>query len=441
MTSRILCTLSVTAALTAFGTTVNRSQSCMILTRDPLCWSNYNGAAQTGGQYPQMSASGGSAVGGMLLMQFDLSGFAGQTCTQDATFTIKNTWSDTSNPTYPFEICPVISNWDAATVTWKNWIGDTLGTTFRSVLGPVMQTLDVPSTNAWPGVQSYFVVSQSVIQAWLDDPSANHGIALVPATTYCNFLWFSDAATWRSQTERGQLIFTSFSSGATPAPPGGVWASDGEFASKVWVRFNPSTAATKYAVYRNTVNNSGTAANISGDITATEFYDTTAPVNQPMYYWVRAGNASGWSVFGASDTGQATNNGTNDTPVKVILMGGQSNMKCQHAKGTLPASLQSPQADVKLDYFVQGAGDGAAFTRTLDWIDLQCYTGYIYGYQNNNYGPEITCGRGLADELASTHQLAIMKFAVDGARIFNNGGSAVFLPSAGKLYTVWTNQL
>jgi hypothetical protein len=210
------------------ATTLNRSQSGMILTRDPLCWSNYNGAAQTSGQYPAMSASGGSAVGGMLLMQFDLSAYAGQTCTQDASFTIRCSWSDTSQAVYPFEICPVISNWNAATLTWKNWIGDTLGTTFRSVLGPAMQTVDVPSTSAWPGVQAYFVVSQEVIQAWLDNPSANHGIAMVPQSAFCNILFFSDAATWRAQIERGQLMFESYTSGNKPSPPSGVWASDGD---------------------------------------------------------------------------------------------------------------------------------------------------------------------------------------------------------------------
>jgi formylglycine-generating enzyme required for sulfatase activity/fibronectin type 3 domain-containing protein/PKD repeat protein len=92
---------------------------------------------------------------------------------------------------------------------------------------------------------------------------------------------------------------------AIPAAPTGVTASDGTYTDHVAVSWNAVSGATSYKVFRNTVNNSGSASQISTP-SGTGFDDSTAVAGTTYYYWVKSSNVAGDSVaFGGPDTGFA----------------------------------------------------------------------------------------------------------------------------------------
>ena len=83
----------------------------------------------------------------------------------------------------------------------------------------------------------------------------------------------------------------------------GVSASDGDFTNKVTITWNISTGATKYKIYRNTIDNSSSSLDISGEISVTSFDDTNAKPGATYYYWIKAGCDNGWSDFSISESG------------------------------------------------------------------------------------------------------------------------------------------
>jgi len=97
----------------------------------------------------------------------------------------------------------------------------------------------------------------------------------------------------------GQIMFTF---GSVPMTPSAPDASDSEI-GHITVRFAPADGATKYKVYRRTAGDMFYVTNISGEITQTNFVDSTMPIGETNYYWVKAGNSNGWSSFSPSDVG------------------------------------------------------------------------------------------------------------------------------------------
>ncbi len=87
--------------------------------------------------------------------------------------------------------------------------------------------------------------------------------------------------------------------------PTDVSASDGVYTNKVKITWTASTGATKYKVYRNEIDNSSSASDLSGEITGTSFDDTTALPGVIYFYWTKAGCDNGWSDFSDSDSGYA----------------------------------------------------------------------------------------------------------------------------------------
>ena len=87
-----------------------------------------------------------------------------------------------------------------------------------------------------------------------------------------------------------------------PATPTGVSATDGTSTDYVRVTWGAASGATSYKVYRNTVNNSGSASLI-GSPSATSYDDTSAVAGTTYWYWVKATNVNGDSGFSAPDTG------------------------------------------------------------------------------------------------------------------------------------------
>jgi hypothetical protein len=86
-----------------------------------------------------------------------------------------------------------------------------------------------------------------------------------------------------------------------PPVPTGVSASDGTYTDRVRITWNASAGATGYWIYRNTTA-SPPATEIAW-VGSPGYDDGTATPGQTYWYWVRAGNASGWSAYSASDTG------------------------------------------------------------------------------------------------------------------------------------------
>ena len=111
----------------------------------------------------------------------------------------------------------------------------------------------------------------------------------------------------------------------TPEPdaPMGVSATKGSTNDRVIVTWYFDAEATKYIIYRNTVANTNTIINISGELgDVTQFDDTTAFDNSNYYYWVQAGNSFGWSPLSDYDTGFRTDSTGPDKPVNISPVDG-----------------------------------------------------------------------------------------------------------------------
>ena len=87
-----------------------------------------------------------------------------------------------------------------------------------------------------------------------------------------------------------------------PAAPTGVRASEGSYTNKIAVSWDAMRGATRYQVYRNTINDAATAASLGTTVEGI-FFDTTALTGQSYFYWVRAENAQGASGLSAAVTG------------------------------------------------------------------------------------------------------------------------------------------
>jgi hypothetical protein len=179
----LIATVPMRAAVRTF-TTMNNA---CIRTLEPA--SNYNGAALA--SFPGLNAPGGSPIGGMLMAGFDVAAYKGYEVVGDAILTWGVMW--TQEPlTFGFACRPLLSNWIENTVTWDNYVGsDTTGTAYQLVVGPAMSSVTVLSN-----ITYRWLVSNDVMQAWLDDPTLIHGLALVPMTGGGNSLFVARSANW-----------------------------------------------------------------------------------------------------------------------------------------------------------------------------------------------------------------------------------------------------
>ncbi len=143
--------------------------------------------------------------------------------------------------------------------------------------------------------------SASAISAWqasasYDDTSATPGVV---------YYYWAKAAT-SSGGARASGFSGADSGWRALTAPGSVVASDGTYWAYVRITWGSVTGASHYQVYRNTVNNSGTASAVSGWVMGTVFNDTTAVQGQVYYYWVQAAVDSAGtrpSGYGGPDTG------------------------------------------------------------------------------------------------------------------------------------------
>ncbi|CAN5588397.1 hypothetical protein BH10ACI1_BH10ACI1_08940 [soil metagenome] len=96
-------------------------------------------------------------------------------------------------------------------------------------------------------------------------------------------------------------------SGGTNLPaPTSVLATDNQYYNKVGVYWDTIRGANLYRIFRNTVNNSATAADI-GTTAANYYFDTTSAVGQTYFYWVKAENGTNVSDFSLAEQGVRAN--------------------------------------------------------------------------------------------------------------------------------------
>ncbi len=90
-----------------------------------------------------------------------------------------------------------------------------------------------------------------------------------------------------------------------PDPPTGVSASDGTYTDRVRISWTASDGADDYKVYRNTINSTSGAAELTSSHPASPYDDFSVTPEATYYYWVKACNGAGCSGFSSSDSGYA----------------------------------------------------------------------------------------------------------------------------------------
>src|ERR1043166_7615031 len=105
-----------------------------------------------------------------------------------------------------------------------------------------------------------------------------------------------------------RLLTGSASNGQTTSlsAPAEVSASDDSYSTKIEISWDTVRDATLYRIFRNTTNDATTATAI-GTTAEGNFFDTTAAVGQPFFYWVRAENGALVSPMSAPDQGSRAN--------------------------------------------------------------------------------------------------------------------------------------
>ena len=88
----------------------------------------------------------------------------------------------------------------------------------------------------------------------------------------------------------------------TPAAPSGVAASDGTYFDQVKITWNATDKASSYEVFRNSADSTSGAVQI-GSPTGPQFSDTSADLQTPYWYFVKACNFVTCSDYSASDSG------------------------------------------------------------------------------------------------------------------------------------------
>jgi len=109
----------------------------------------------------------------------------------------------------------------------------------------------------------------------------------------------------KAKNSAGTTGFSASDSGYRSLPaPANVSASDAAFSDRIRVTWDAVLGATSYEVWRNTSDDSGSAAKISSpDPTGTTFDDFGVAPETPYWYWVKSKTAAGPGVFSASDQG------------------------------------------------------------------------------------------------------------------------------------------
>ena len=119
---------------------------------------------------------------------------------------------------------------------------------------------------------------------------------------------------------------TNVNSQTSLIAPTGFSATSNLYNNKVGLYWDAMRGATNYRIFRNTTNNSGTAADL-GVTSAAFFFDTTATAGQTFFYWLRAENGTAQSGLTQAAQGIRANTAQqgNVPPLEPPLLSPQGN--------------------------------------------------------------------------------------------------------------------
>jgi hypothetical protein len=174
-TKTLLCTalcLLVAASVSAFEVT-NTAPNSEVLYRNQPDSNSYTMGQSAG----ECNPAAPSPIGKIFLVKFSPPD-PGKAVLGDGEVSFFSYWSQ---PGYTFQgdIWEVVSNWTESVSTWNSMIGGTVPYgAYSNILGRKLGTISPPLTFSG-GRSTGGTVSGDVIQAWIDNPSANYGLALV----------------------------------------------------------------------------------------------------------------------------------------------------------------------------------------------------------------------------------------------------------------------
>lgn len=206
---------------------------------------------------------------------------------------------------------------------------------------PIRPTIEIPVSFEVSGAAASSFTGPAITSQPLDTEVAPGGNTLLSVSASANagslsYKWFRGAVGYKA-TQLGNNSATlnlvnvttessywvevsddqgsSFSNGADvslggapldpPDPPQNLTATDGVSSGPVALNWTAGLRATSYRVYRNTLNNSGTAT-LLGEVSVTNFNDSTAAPFVTYYYWASSVNSTGASNYSGSDSGFRT---------------------------------------------------------------------------------------------------------------------------------------
>jgi hypothetical protein len=166
------------------------------------------------------------------------------------------------------------------------------GGNFASPGPSTLDWADIITTNTTGAATSYDVYIDGALKGNVS--TSNYSIS--PALS-------AGAHTWQVRAKNLIGITNgptwSFNIVAPVPPPANLAASDGLFNNKVGLNWDAAAGATKYQLYRSTINDVATAAPLL-QVNSTSYDDSSVPANQTYYYWVAAVNSV--NVIGSKGT-------------------------------------------------------------------------------------------------------------------------------------------
>ena len=128
--------------------------------------------------------------------------------------------------------------------------------------------------------------------------------ALESRTTY--YYWVTSAVNAGGARESSSINILGKRGYKASSPPANVSATDGAHTEKIAISWDPVSGLGQYQVYRNSINDSGTATRLGSRQNSSGYEDNDADTGQVYYYWVRGRvdkNDSEPSPFSDADSG------------------------------------------------------------------------------------------------------------------------------------------
>lgn len=162
------------------------------------------------------------------------------------------------------------------------------------------KTIGVTASAAWTAVSNVSWITITGGASGTSNGLVTFNVATNPATSRTGGIVVAGSGI--------SLTCTVVQAGVSaPSAPTGVAATDGSYPDKVQVTWSASSGAMGYEVWRFTSNNSNSSSRIAQGIGGSPYNDTTVIAGTNYYYWVKATNAGGTSLFSNVDSGYASN--------------------------------------------------------------------------------------------------------------------------------------